>query len=263
MNLPAELSRLAASWQASGLREGDTVLIHSSIVPILVTLSQRGWIATARDILESFRLAVGREGTLLLPLFNFGFARGEPFDIRSTPSKMGALTEAARLHSASVRTGHPIYSFAVLGRHAEAFRGLENFSAYGPDSPFARLRELGGKIAVLNLPDQQSMTSYHHVEEMEGAPYRYHKVFRGLYTGWDGHASEREFGMFVRDLDKGVVTLGDPMGERLWQLGLYHGSRWNEGNGLRVIEAQALYQAVAEVIRAGQALGVLYRLESR
>ena len=109
---------------------------------------------------QSFLDAVGSEGTVLFPLFNFGFSNGEPFDIRNTPSKMGKLTEAARLRPDAVRTGHPISSFAVIGAQADRFKGVNNRSGYGEDSPFAILRQMNGKIASLDLDDQNSMTFY-------------------------------------------------------------------------------------------------------
>ena len=237
------------------------MLIHSTLSGTLRQLRRQGRKLTPHDVLRTFQEAVGEEGTLLFPLFNFGFARGEPFDIRKTPSEMGILAETARLHPNAVRTGHPIYSFAVIGRRAERFWELENFSGYGADSPFAILRELDGKITVLDLPDQHSMTFYHHVEEMEQVPYRYHKIFRGWYTAYDEKPQEREFGLFVRNVDQGVKTHVNPMGERLWAHGLYSGYRPGEGNRLRVIAARALYDTTAHVIRSGQALGLLYTIE--
>ena len=62
--------------------------------------------------------------------------------------------------------------------------------------------------------------------------------------------------------DLGVVTAVNPMGERLWELGLYSGDRPGENSGLRVIEARSLYDATAEVIRSGRALGLLYSIET-
>ena len=214
------------------------------------------------DVVESFRQAVGPAGTVLFPLFSWDFPKGIPFDIRSSPSQMGSLTEAARLHPEVVRTGHPIYSFAVLGAQSDLFHGMMNFSGYGDDSCFAKLRELNGKIAVLDLPDQRSMTFYHHVEEMHEAPYRYHKTFRGAYTDWLGNTEEREFGLFVRNIEQGVQTHVDPMGEILWANGLYRGDRPGDGCGLRVIDANAMYGAVADTLKSGRAEGLLYRIEA-
>ncbi len=213
-----------------------------------------------QDILESFRVAVGPTGTLLFPTFNFEFTAGKPFDIRSSPSHMGALTEAARLHPESVRTGHPIYSFSVIGHHSKSFEGLTNFSGYGADSPFGLLMQIDGKIAALDLPDEKCMTFYHFVEESENVPYRYHKVFSSEYTDANGSTGVRSFGLFVRDLARRVETDVKPMGLRLWDLGFCTGCRPGEGNGLRTLPARAVFDATRAVIRSGKALGMLYRL---
>jgi aminoglycoside 3-N-acetyltransferase len=166
--------------------------------------------------------------------------------------------EMAGVHSeAAIRSGHPIYSFAAIGAHAEAF-DVDNFSGYGEDSPFGILRRLDGKIAVLDLEDQNSMTFYHHIEEMHEVPYRFHKTFTGNYTDREGKTSERTYGLFVRRLEQGVLTHVNPMGEILWQKGLYHGERPKQGIGLRTISARAMYEEVSKVIREGRALGLLY-----
>lgn len=259
------IAALARQWRAAGVCEGDMLLVHSSLSRTIRVLVKAGRpIASAQDdVLASFLEAIGPDGTLLLPLFNFEFTKGVPFDLRSTPSRMGALTEAGRLHPSAVRTGHPIYSFAAIGREAERFRGVENFSGYGADSPFAMLRAAGGRIAVLDLPDQYSMTTYHYVEESHAVPYRFHKRFEGPYVDWDGTVATRTFGLFVRDIDRGVTTHVDPMGELLWQRGLYHGDRPGMGGGLRTIEAAAFYDAVSDVIQDGRAEGLLYRIEGK
>ncbi len=168
-------NKLAREWAESGIKEGDTVLIHSDIKRTIRRFMRQGERITPQIILKSFLDTVGPSGTLLFPLFNFDFAKGIPFDIRNTPSQMGALTETGRLYPGAIRTGHPIYSFAIIGAKAERFKGVNNFSGYGPDSPFAILRELNGKIAVLNLRDQNSMTFYHYVEEMHNVDYRFTK----------------------------------------------------------------------------------------
>ena len=252
------LNDIATRFQESGLTPGGTVLIHSSISR---TLRETG--ATPEQVIDALLDVVGGDGTLLFPLFNFEFTEGVAFDISSTPSHMGALSEAARLRPGAIRTGHPIYSFAVIGSQAEKFRGVCNRSAYGPDSPFAMLWELDGQIAVIDLPDQHSMTFYHHVEEMLEVPYRYHKDFTADYTGHDGVLAQKTFSIFVRDLQNRVQTSVDRMGERLWSDGHYKGQRPGMGNGLRVINAGVLFEEVRNVIEQGQAKEFLYEIESQ
>jgi len=252
---------MVADWRRSGLLEGETVLIHTSLKRTLTRYTEQGITISPQNVLESFLEALGPDGTLLLPLFNFDFPKGVTFDIRNTPSQMGALTEAGRLHPDAVRTGHPIYSFAIIGKQAKRFEGLDNFSGYGSDSPFMHLRDLDAKIAVLDLPDQHSMTFYHHIEEMHSVPYRFHKEFTGTYIDWEGKESIKTYSLFVRDLDKGVLTHANPMGELLWENGLYHGFRPKEDTGLRVISANAMFSFVSEFINAGKAKGLLYIIE--
>ena len=224
----------------------------------------QGYEATPKDVLDSFLVALGESGTLMLPLFNFDFTKGVPFSFDETPSHMGALTELGRAHPGAVRTGHPIYSFAVIGREAQRFSGVNNFSGYGPDSPFAMLRESpNGKIAVLDLPDQHSQTFYHHVEEFCDAPYRYHKEFTAPYRDSDGVEEERTYGLFVRNIEEGVLTHVDPTGELMWKRWLYSGFRPGKGPGLRIVRAQRMFDFVAGIISAGGAEGRLYRIEER
>jgi aminoglycoside 3-N-acetyltransferase len=248
-------SILAENWHKCGINPGDVVLVHSSLKRTLQTYN-----TTPQAIMESFLEAAGPEGTMLFPLFNFDFTKGTPFDIRSTPSQMGALTESARQFPGAVRSGHPIYSFAAIGAQAEKFN-VDNFSGYGPDSPFAILRQLNGKIAVLDLEDLNSITFYHHIEEICDVPYRFHKKFTALYTDANGVTSERTYGLFVRNLEMGVITDVNLMGEILWQKGLYHGKRPKEGIGLRTISANAVFESVSEVIKSGRAQGLLYSIK--
>lgn len=250
---------LSRKWKSCGVEVGDTILIHSSIKRTLYEARNFGYLdITPKVILDSFIHSVGGNGTLLFPLFNFDFTKGVPFDIRSTPSQMGALTECARTSPGAVRTGHPIYSFAVIGKRAEDFRTINNESGYGADSPFALLREMNGKIGVLDLPDQNSMTFYHHMEEMCLVDYRYFKKFSADYTGYEGLTASRTYSLFVRNLERGILTSVDRAGELLWSERLYSGERPLVGAGLRTIVAREMFERIVRLIQAGDAGQFLY-----
>lgn len=249
---------LVRQWQESGICTGDTVLLHSSVSRTIRRCRQIEAEFSVENLLDSFLDAVGATGTLLLPLFNFAFCRGEAFDLRSTPSTMGALTEVARVDKRFQRTVHPIYSFAVSGTHAPLFQSLTNVSALADDGPFGLLRRLKGKIAVLDLDDQNSMTMYHHVEEVVGVDYRYHKSFTTSYTDHDGSISKRTYQLFVWDEKEAIQTDVNRAGEILWQAGLYSGVRPGMDSGLRVIDAQRMFEEVARLIKDGRAREYLY-----
>jgi aminoglycoside 3-N-acetyltransferase len=121
---------------------------------------------------------------------------------------------------------------------------------------------MDGKIAALDLADEQCMTFYHFVEESENVPYRYHKTFKGMYTGRSDSPTPRTFGLFVRDLAAGVETDVSRMGELLWQQGACKGCRPGQADGLRTLRAAEMFMHTRAVIRSGQALNMLYRISS-
>lgn len=252
------IARLAEGWRSSGVSEGDILLVHSSIKRTLVTARRQGVKLSPADILESFLQALGPDGTLILPLFNFDFPTSKIFDLRNTPSQMGALTEIGRTREGSIRTGHPIYSFAVLGHRQDMFAGVNNESGYGEDSPFGILHRASGKIASLDLDDQNSMTFYHYVEEHFKVNYRYFKEFVGEYTDLDGVSSTRRYKLFVRDVENEVHTHVNPAGEKMWDQGVYSGSRAGEGTGLRTVTSGDMFDLVADLIQKGEAEGNLF-----
>lgn len=250
---------LAQSWFRSGVKPGDVLLVHSNIKRTLVNARRQGIKLSPDDILDSFLLALGEKGTLLIPLFNFDFPEKKFFDIRKTPSQMGALTEAARNREGVVRTGHPIYSFAVLGGKKHEFLDIDNESGYGEDSPFGMLHRLHGKVASLDLEDQNSMTFYHYVEECKKVDYRFFKSFKGDYIDIDGNVSEKTYNLFVRDIDEYVLTHVNPAGELMWKEGLYKGFRPKVETGLRTVRAEEMFNFVESLIVNNQAEGTLFK----
>jgi aminoglycoside N3'-acetyltransferase len=252
---------LIGYWAESGLNRGDTVLFHSSMARTFRYLLSKGAKPDPRAVIDSILDQVGPEGTVLFPLFNFDFPTEKKFSMLTTPSQMGVITEFSRLNFAGARTGHPIYSFYAIGALSEEFKGLNNRSGYGPDSPFAKLLELNGKVASVDLDDQHSMTMYHFVEEKMRVDYRYFKTFSGSYEDLNGSVTSEEYILYVRDLERGIVTNLNRMGEILWSEGLYIGNRPGVGNGLRIIQAESFVSRVSKEIFEGRAAETLYSIE--
>jgi aminoglycoside 3-N-acetyltransferase len=230
---------LTTSLTALGIAPGDTLLVHSAYKAL------GGVEGRAGTVIEALLDVLSPEGTLIMPNFNFDFCRGEPWDVRSTPSHMGILTELARQDPRSCRVFHPIYSFAIIGKHQQQLCSKRYQSSYGADSVFGQLRELDGKIMVIGLSYNNSMTFFHHVEEMQGVDYRYMKTFSGPVTDWDGSASEQSFTMLVRDIEKGVHTMVDPMGAQMEQDGVIQVGQIGEAK-VSVMTANDIYAYTAE-----------------
>jgi aminoglycoside 3-N-acetyltransferase len=236
--------KLVEGFQKLGVEQGDTLLVHSSYKSFGKV---DGGPQTVIRALEA-ALATEGDGTLIMPTFNFDFNKGELWDVRTTPSKMGVLTELVRTDPRAKRVFHPFYSFAILGKYAEMLGSLRYKSAYERDSVFGKLRDLDGKIMVIGLSYTNSMTFFHHIEQMEGVDYRFLKQFTGEVTDENGNTYTDTFEMLVRDIDKGVITEVDPMGALMEQAGVIKSGRIGEAD-VKLMKANEVYEFTAREMK--------------
>jgi len=234
--------RLVEDFRDLGVEEGDTLLVHSSYKSF-------GPVdGGPQTVVRALEAALGEEGTLIMPTFNFDFNKGTPWDVRTTPSKMGVLTELVRTDPRAKRVFHPFYSFAILGKHAETLGNLRYKSSYERNSVFGKLRDLDGKIMVIGLSYNNSMTFFHHIEQMEGVDYRFLKQFTGEVTDENGHTYTDTFEMLVRDIDKGVMTMVDPMGGLMEKAGIIKVCRIGEAD-VKLMKANEVYEFTAREMK--------------
>lgn len=190
--------------KALGVQVGDGLLVHSAIQFLG---RPRGGVGMYLEALwealnGEIEIVSGprAKGTLVVPAFNFAFARGEPYDPQTTPSQgMGVFSELVRQHPAACRTAHPMQSLAVIGHYADDLAGRDTLSAFDPGSAFERMLQLDFKLLLLGA-DIQAVSMLHYCEQRANVPYRYWKDFSGLVKtphGWE----RRTYRMFVRDLD--------------------------------------------------------------
>jgi aminoglycoside 3-N-acetyltransferase len=234
--------QLADGFRNLGVEAGDTLLVHSSYKSL-------GEVEGGpQTVIHALETTLGAAGTLIMPTFNFDFNKGVPWDVRKTRSKMGALTEVVRVDPRAKRVFHPFYPFAVLGKHAEMLGNLRYKSAYERNSVFGKLRDLDGKIMVIGLSYNDSMTFFHHIEQMEGVDYRFLKQFTGEVTDENGNTYTDTFEMLVRDIDKGVMTMVNPMGALMEQAGIVKIRKIGEAD-VKLMKANEVYEFTAREMK--------------
>lgn len=159
-------AELGALFHALGIRQGDTLMVHSS-------LSRIGSVdGGAETILAVLFEAIGPEGTLVMPAYpTMGsmvdhFGSDPLFDVAADPSRMGKLTECLRLVPEARRSLHPSHSVVAVGPRAEELVRDHHRcrSPFGAESPFQRLIELDGKILCLGV-ELAYISSLHVPEE--------------------------------------------------------------------------------------------------
>jgi aminoglycoside N3'-acetyltransferase len=215
--------QLIKTFRALGLQAGDGLLVHSA----LQFLGRP--VGGINIYLEALADVICLDqGTLAVPAFNFGFAKGIPFDPQTTPSTgMGQFSELVRQQPGARRTCHPLQSLAVLGKYAEDLAGRDTPSAFDPGSAFDRMVELKFKILLLGA-DIDAVSLIHYSEQRLGVPYRYWKAFTGLVKN-AGAWEQRTYRMYVRDLVVDPHLTLHPVRDALLEDGLFQTVGLNYG----------------------------------
>ncbi len=175
-------SDFVRSLEEVGIEKGDTVLVHSDITVFgKLCLSDRDLLCKA--LVDTIKEAVGDQGTIIMPTFSYSFCDNEVFDINRTRSKVGVLTEYFRQQPDTSRTGHPIFSVGIWGKHQQQLLDV------GPDSfdrssIFGKLHDMHAKNLYFGAPFINSCTFIHYIEQLHGVPYRHVRTFSG--TAKDG-----------------------------------------------------------------------------
>lgn len=179
-------SRIVADLAALGLRPGDRLLVHSS-------LSSMGFVEGGPDtVIEALLEVLGPTGTLVMPSFQKGSEhvltrQGVVFDVRTSPSEMGAISEAFRRRPGVRRSLSPTHCLAACGPDAVALlHGHETCHvSVGRGSPFERLAQGGGRILLLGVT-HSSDTTLHYLENSGGAPTVCRECFHPVVIDADG-----------------------------------------------------------------------------
>ncbi|NLD88254.1 MAG: AAC(3) family N-acetyltransferase [Clostridiales bacterium] len=158
-------SDIIEGLRSLGLCRGMNIIVHSS-------LSSLGYVEGGADtVLEALTEIITSDGTILMPSFNHNapYDRGEMFDIRSTPSVCGAITEALRRYEGSERSMNPTHSFVAWGKNAIRYtRDHQRYDCMGENSPLHRLMQDDGYCLLLGVGYNRN-TFHHCVETLEKA----------------------------------------------------------------------------------------------
>lgn len=203
------------------VKKGDLLVVASDVTRLFFSeFEKSGEFPDIDKLIDSFQRAVGEEGTLLFPMYNWDFCKGKPFDIRKTQGVTGALGNAALKRSDFKRVKHPLYSFMVWGKYANQLSEMENKNSWGVGSVFDFLYHENAKWLLFDVDITHGYSFIHHVEEMAEAPYRYYKDFTADYTDENGITTPRTYSMYVRDLALDPKENFEPMQEILLEKGI-------------------------------------------
>lgn len=220
-------AQMAQALEQAGLECGDVVFSHSNVGYFGYPEEGRTADAVFQTILGAFQDVIGEEGTLIVPTFTLSFCKGEAFDPDNTPSTCGVFTEMLRLHPDAYRSHDPIFSVAALGRHAEELTADVPVECFGKESFWDRFLQAGGVICNLNL--DAGSTFIHYVERCLNVPYRYDKLFTGIFLR-KGQSRKGVAIYFCQDLSNpDTVAAFEPFSALAMKRGLVRSVRVGRG----------------------------------
>lgn len=176
-------SRLARDLQKLGIGPGELVMVHCR-------MSALGRVVGgAETVVRALLDVVGPGGTLMaytgwqdappddIDLLDEAARRAHleehpPYDPRTALSSRdhGRVPEVLRTWPGSRHSGHPEAGVAAVGPLADAITASHPYDdAYGAGTPYARLVELGGRVAMLGAP-LETATLVHHAEAIAKVP---------------------------------------------------------------------------------------------
>jgi aminopeptidase-like protein/aminoglycoside N3'-acetyltransferase len=249
---------LMADFRSLGMKAGDTIFVHSAYSTL--GRAPGGVEGGPQAVLEAILDLIGASGTLILPTFNYDFLKGVPWDIRTSPSQMGALTELMRLDPRARRMFHPIYSMAAIGQHADELASHRSNDCFGETTIFKKFRDWDTKILIIGLEYSKSITFLHHCEQAAKVDYRFLKEFSGTAIDSEGKPQAVTYTMFVRDVDRGVVLDFEPMGALLDRQ-VVKMKRVGLGD-VRLMNCNDVFRVAVKALQEQKGPGLTYMLET-
>ncbi|MBN1562658.1 MAG: AAC(3) family N-acetyltransferase [Anaerolineae bacterium] len=164
---PLTVAALADKLRACGMASGQTVLVHTA-------MSKLGWVSGGPQAVIMALIAVlGDSGTLMMPTHTGSNtdpqgwqnppvpeswwpvirAHRPAYDPATSPTRqMGAVAELFRTWPGTIRSAHPVVSFAARGPHAAALTADHPLTGeLGDQSPLGRLYDLDGYVLLLGV----------------------------------------------------------------------------------------------------------------
>ncbi len=194
---------LITALQEIGLQSNDVILVTSRLFALGMMENVSTREEYLQDILESFFYVISDGGTVVVPTYTTQTASfGRSFIYEKTKCINGAFCQYVLEHPESLRSVHPINSFAALGKLKNEICLNTSASNYGLDTPLDRMLNLGAKLVIIGI-DFFSSIYIHYLEATYGVPYRYNKLL-DIPVIYNGKQVDRWFTANVRYLEYNI-----------------------------------------------------------
>jgi aminoglycoside 3-N-acetyltransferase len=170
-------NKLKRLFKNLNLKKNDRIILHSNISGLYQYENKIN--GNICDLFIKFILDfIGKDGTLLVPTYNYMFTKGEAYFRNKTKSEVGMLGNYLLKKYYKFRTFDPIFSHIVFGKLQQDLLKCDYRESFGQKSVFSKIKDHKFKILCFCC-STNSMTFIHYIEKRLNVNYRFNKIFKG------------------------------------------------------------------------------------
>lgn len=172
------IKKLDKLFNQLNLKKGDNVVFHSNIGGLHQfekNLNKRDFETFLHYIINY----IGKDGTLLIPTFNYDFTKGKPFNRKKSECQVGEFGNSLVKKFYKCRTYNPVFSHLIFGKLQKKIFKCNESEVFGKKSIFEIIKRENFKI-ISFCCSPNTITFLHYIEREAGVNYRYNKFFSGI-----------------------------------------------------------------------------------
>ena len=195
-----------------GIKKNDIIFLSTNLLKLSIKKKKKKIDFEIEDIINGLIKIIKKNGTIIVPVFNWNFCKGKGFHYKKTPSNSGSLGNYVLNRKDFLRTQNPIYSFCVYGKDKNLLSKLKHKSCFEFNSPFGYMIKNNVKNLYIDIDNiyKDSFTLCHVAEQEVGVNYRFLKKFRGKYVHKNISKKNAVYSMYVRKLNLKIRTGVNP-----------------------------------------------------
>ncbi len=171
------LEDILRSLKKLDIKENDDLFIHSNLTLFGNCKSIKNINNLPKLWSEAILRSVGKNSTIIFPLFSLSSCKKEIFDPIRSKSNSGILSEFFFRNYKCTRTKDPIYSFGIIGKNRNKInKSIDVNNSFSEKSVFGFIKKNNFKIMCLN---HVGTTFLHYIERNIKVRYRFDKEFEG------------------------------------------------------------------------------------
>ena len=107
--------RLELLFRSLKIKKSDKIIIHSNIAGLLQFYGNNKE-AACKVFFSFLKKYLGKKGVIVIPTYNYQFTKNKRFNVKTSPSEVGFLSNYLLKKYWKKRTLDPIFSHLIFGK---------------------------------------------------------------------------------------------------------------------------------------------------